>query len=185
MTANTFTEAVQLQTTIMLKIAKRLDEKGYAVMVHGLNRDGKNERYLYTYFSGATPRFLYNWAAHKWGAGPLNKRRKPVIVHIHPSMASWELVAKTGNVTGNPLAFSCSIPNRKHFKPIHASLDLMCKKYDRRTRSWGGNGVLEAEVGSDVIHYRGKDKDELELLLRVLDMPPHREILTGGRKLLP
>jgi len=57
MTANSFTEAVTLQTTIMLNIAKRLDERGYAVMVHGLNREGENERYLYNYISSAVPRF--------------------------------------------------------------------------------------------------------------------------------
>ena len=37
----TFSEAVELQSKIMLKIANRLDERGYAVIAHQLNSDAR------------------------------------------------------------------------------------------------------------------------------------------------
>jgi hypothetical protein len=189
MAANTFTEAVQLQTQIMLNVARRLDEKGYAVILYNLNRDGENERYLYNYLGGALPRLLDDWARYKWGSGPLAKRRRPVIVHIHPDPIHWEAVLSTGKVMEHPFTFTCSIPNRVHYREIHATLELMSSKRKHRWRGEAqGTGVLvrvgkmrttEKESASDSLEYRGSTKDALEVLLRVLEMPQHRKILLG------
>jgi hypothetical protein len=47
--ATTYTEALEIQCKLMLNIARRLDEKGYAVVVHQLNTDAAHNNFPYSY----------------------------------------------------------------------------------------------------------------------------------------
>ena len=188
--AQTYTEAVQLQCDIMLKVAKRLDERGYAVIVHWLNPDAKHEKHPYGLFLGALDRFAKDWAKH-WSAGKARAEvKRPVFINIWSQQRSY--VKGKGCIIPDdarecllerPFSFSCRLPWRDRYKSIHAALELMSVQHNTTKNIVTGTGCLIGAFSEhgDFVEYRGNKKEQLEILLRVLDMPHHREMLRGGK----
>jgi hypothetical protein len=166
MTAATFTEAVQAQTTIMLNIAKRLDERGYAVIFH----DQKLETQL---CHGIVT------IANEVGG---KRRRRPVIVEVRINWPARKTALKDGSWLTQPISvpftFRCRVNSTKAYAPIHAALSMMCVE---RPRRWvqASDTIIEKYPMSTMVEYTGRGKNLLEIMIRVLDMPQHRAILTG------
>lgn len=182
--SETYTEALQKQCDLMLKIAKRLDEKGYAVLFHKLNPVAAHEQHTYAYFLGAVTRFAGDWSEFRSRGRSRRTVVHPVFLHVWPQ--EWcgtvrqdiELVRRTGKVFDHPFNFRCQIPVRVRYRSIHASLAVMTNNVKRGERATTSDR-LNVRPLSDTLEYVGDTKDQLEILLRILDMPQHRKILLG------
>jgi len=184
----TFTEALTKQTTIMLNLARRLDEKGYAVVVHFLNRDGSHENHPYGYLATSTDRFLSEWADNTSVGVPRATRKRPIIIHVIPTQQEWvsgQIIGydmtpwRNGKMLTTPFQFRCKIPDHVRYRPINSSLELMSSIKKGRHGGAMGNGVLSAVRVSGYVEYQGDTKTKLEILIRMLEMPEHRKILRG------
>lgn len=182
--AQTFTGALQLQCDIILKIARRLDEKGYAVVAYKMNPDASHERHPYTYLLGALARFATDWGEVVSKHRSRVTARRPIFVNVWPqewvgtARQDLEVVRRTGRVFDHPFTFRCMIPVRVRYREIHAALAVMTHK----ANAFGGQQVtdrLNSRKRSDTIEYMGSTRDQLEILLRVLEMPQHQKILLG------
>jgi hypothetical protein len=166
----TYTEALETQCKIMLNIARRLDEKGYAVIVYFLDEDGKHENYGYTHLLVSLKSFLKD-----------RGRPRPTLIEVFPSGRGNPAMMEAArrDLKSADFSFRCVIPNRKKYQELHASLGLMSSTQKGRYGVRTGNGVLRAEKYQDSIRYQGSDKDALTVLLATLEMPQHRKILLG------
>jgi hypothetical protein len=98
-------EALQAQFSIMMLQAKRLDERGYCVLVHGLNKDATNDSGLYNQFSGA----MLSWFEQRRQAGA----RRAVVVHVWPNMEKFTPADPFVDVL-----FNVTLPRRKSWARI-------------------------------------------------------------------
>lgn len=164
---STYTEALETQCKTMLNIARRLDEKGYAVIVQGRAN---------IHMVNAAASFFYTFAKEQWGEGPLAQRIKPIFVHVYTKNPAQPKDTMTSVI--------CMFPNRRHYKPIITSLMMFSRKRKHRSKGGGveGAGFIEAETDSNWVHFRATNNDCLsafEVIVRHLEMPQHRKILLG------
>lgn len=171
--SGTVEDLVKQQTTHLLREARRIDEKGYAVFIHHLNSDGATS-HLYRYFSGAFDNFLDDIRQH------------PIIVHVWPDVTKLPDILRTGRVFDYPLRFKCILPRIRRILPIVAAVELMGtttttarKDTGYKRRIQGAGTLFEVRSCSSSSAVTGSSKDALLALLRVLDMPHHRAVLTG------
>jgi hypothetical protein len=68
------------------------------------------------------------------------------------------------------LSFNCRIPARVAYRPIHAALELTLK-----------NSLNILYRSGDTIYF-GNTRTALEVFIKILEMPQHREILLAPRK---
>lgn len=180
---STFTEMLQVQCDQMLAVARRLDERGYAVVVHGLNADGADNRYLYKYFDGALAEYIECIGRRCTGS------RMPTIVHVHPTDPDRRkpdnpaaLRARGGKLLDHSFNFMMQLPQTKRYKELVAALDFVCQKKEKRgSTEIKGVGILLATSVSDYIEYTGSGRAAFEILIRYLEMPQHRAILKNER----
>ncbi len=178
-----FTDILTKQTEMMLAIARRLDERGYAILVQRLNRDGEDNRYPYTYFLGALERYFSD-------NGVRCGSRIPTLVSVFPSTNTGRPLGdveiadrrKLGKVLDQPFTFQVKLPTTKRYKPLVSCLTLISRTKQGRWNSKEpeGTGPLLATKVSDYWEISGRDRSAFEILIRHFEMPQHREILVGN-----
>lgn len=174
----TVTEIAQAQTDQVLAFAKQLDERGYALMVHRLNPEGRNHRNMYGPISGAIAKLLVD--TYKGG----------VAVHLWPEAQSEaSVIAGHMKLLDTSFMFTCRVPNRAGYRPLHAMLEMTATVLVPRHRKDGvdfpdrsmGAGPIRVTRKGDWSEILGQGRNELGLLIKIFDMPGHREILRGER----
>lgn len=180
----TVTEIAQAQTDQVLAFAKQLDERGYALMVHRLNPEGHNHKNMYGPISGAIAKLLVD--TYKGG----------VAVHLWPEAKSEaSVIAGHTKLLDTSFMFTCRIPNRVGYRPLHAMLEMTATvtipakvsyPADRALASVTpertfGSGSIRVTRKGDWSEILGRGRNELGLLIKIFDMPGHREILRGER----
>ncbi len=186
----TYTEALETQCKIMLNIARRLDEKGYAVIVHRLNTDAAHNGFAYTYLLGGLNKYLSEWADKDAEGQSRATRKRPIIVDIWPKVKEYDKAAmkwdefdispwRLGKMLSTPFTFRCQIPERVRYKELHSSLQLMSAVVKGRNAYTTAQAALLAVRVSGCVEYKGDSKSQLQILLSVLEMPQHRKILLG------
>lgn len=169
----TFESAVQRQCDYLLRAARRLDERGYAVIVHRLNPESTQSNLPFGYFNGALEQYAKCWIKeHKC---------KSVLVHIWPH-AGEELLKSMvdGKVFDRPFTFIANVPRALRCRGLVAALELMSSISTGRG-SKRGAGIFHCSRMSDRFEFKGEGRNALEAMLRMLDMPQHRELLTKGK----
>ena len=164
-----YADALRVQCEAMLTQAKRADERGYCVLVHGLNSGALDNGFLYGPFAGA----LLRWLEERRS----NAARRVAVVNVFPEAAA----ATTGKPFDGALSFSLELPKTRSWRPICSAIELMSAKRERvegvyQTR---GTGVFVWKPMSSCHHYSGSGRTALETLLRILEIPHHRRIMTG------
>jgi hypothetical protein len=146
----------------MLNIAKRLDERGYAMVYHD-----------HTLGTG----FVHGLVTLASVVGA-KRRRRPPIVEVYLNYAERDAL-KDGRWLTQPINvpfnWKCRVVLIKAYGPIHAALSLMCVDA-RRYDTLGDNQIKKMKM-STMMEYSGEGRQTLELILRILEM--HRPILTG------
>ena len=167
------TDALEAQFAIMRVQAKRADERGYMVLVHGLNPDANDYGFLYAGFSMGLQKFFE--ARRARGSG-----RRIVVVNVYPAQAA----AITGKPFDGPLHFSVELPRTRSWRSICATLALMSAKNVRNQSGWAyekrGTGVFTWTEKSGSHEYTGDGRTALETLLRILEIPQHRDAMAGN-----
>jgi hypothetical protein len=160
-------EALQAQFSMMMLQAKRLDERGYCVLVHGLNKDASNDSGLYNQFSGA----MLSWLEQRRQHGA----RRAVVVHVWPDLATFTPADPFVDVT-----FNVTLPRRIAWRPLVSAIEIMSAKVvsDKGHRFTRGNGVFAWEELSSFHKFSGHGRTALETLLRIFELPHNRRILT-------
>lgn len=169
----TFAELIDLQCAHMTRAAKRLDDKGYIVFVYNLNRYGENDAFPHRYFNGAMWEVFNQWCKAN--------RRQVISVRVVPAPKHVELIQKDGKPFDHPFTFIANIPRAKRCREIVAALELMATTQKGRHGAANGVGILRRTELSDRFEFVGEDRAAFETLLRVLEMPHHRALLTGTR----
>lgn len=167
-----FSDTIETQCAHLRAIGKRIDERGYCVILHGVNREGENPKLPYGPMMYVTDRFVKKWAKAS--------RRKIAVVNV------WVHHKDKGRVDGgmNPFdcnpVFECSVPRSRHLRPMVAVLEMSSTTQKGRRGTTTGVGFLQGTELSDRFEFRGDGRVALESLLRILDMPCHREMLLRG-----
>jgi len=167
--STSFTEAIQRQTTVMVALAKSLDERGYAVLPHHLNHDMRNDR-PYGRMLMLVEKIAVEWAANAW-----RQRQRPVFIHVWPKFDKGRQdLEGEFDFTGS-FMFQAIIPHRRALKPIIAALRLVGT--EQKGRNWhdGPRGLLHATITSERVEITGIDRGAFECLLSILNT--HREFL--------
>lgn len=165
----TLTEVIETQCAHLRAIGKRIDERGYCVILHGVNREGENPKLPHGMVSFTANRMVRQWAK----AG----RRKVAVVNV------WVSPHDKGRVNGgmNPfdckLSFECTIPRSRHLRPLVAVLEMSSTAQSGRSGATTGVGFLHRTELSDRFEFKGEGREALEGVLRVLEMSCHREML--------
>lgn len=169
-----FTAALQAQANLMVSAGRSLDTRGYAVVVVGLNADATSDRFLFPYLSGGMTQFLKVF-------GPAAGLRRPPIIRVNPhcrTVQEREALTQSGKVFDGPFNFCLTIGKTRQFQPVLAALELFGSvrtgRYDKNPK---GAGVFTVTRMSDYVEVAGSGKDALTALLRILEMPQHRECL--------
>lgn len=168
--STTFAEVIDLQCAHMARAAKRLDDKGYIVFVYNLNRFGESDAFPHRYFNGAMWEVFHQWRKAN--------RRAVVSVRVVPSAKHVELIQKDGKPFDHPFTFVANIPRARRCREIVAALELMATTQKGRSGPAKGVGMLRQTQLSDRFEFIGEDRAAFETLLRVLEMPHHKALLT-------
>jgi hypothetical protein len=176
----TFTEALDAQVALMRDIAQRVDARGWGLIVHRLNMDGRTPSHLYKFLSGGLQQFIIDYSSE---AG-----MRPVLVHVWPDkwmLGDWKALDKvptTVEALALDITFTARFDNLKHFGPIFAALELMsAEQIDNKQTATKGAGPLVRLETPTYVEFRGRGKTALQVLVRVLDMPQHRKLLMSRR----
>lgn len=166
-----FEQAVQRQCAHMIRLAQRIDERGYGVMVHGLNKSQSSSLWPYSYYVGGTNRFYDAWRTEF--------KRKTVLVHVWPKVNGDQLLTEIdGKWQEREFRFYLNVGRAVKLRPIIAALELMAETRKGRFGATRGGGILSCTQLSDRFEFTGSGRAALTTVLRVLEMPHHREILT-------
>jgi hypothetical protein len=168
-------EAVAVQCDWLIKLSKRVAERGYCVCVVGLNNDMAPDhlQYMFSYMAGGFTQLLDNWN-NTYGTRYLK-------INVSPN-------DKVALLDGE-VSFSCIIPKRVWSRELLAALSL-CSAY-KKHKSWKerqvsgppkyeGSGLFSITESSDFATVNGSSKLGLQTFLRILEMPQHRAALTQG-----
>lgn len=170
---DTFTETVEHQCRQMLHAAKRLDERGYILHVWGVNYEDATGKLPF-----GTTTVLMKTLEAQWRA---KHRRRCVIVHVWPgnmTPSEREDMHRTGRVFDHPFTFKANVPRTRRLRIIVAALELMSALKTKRYGPTTGVGMLLRTELSDRFEFAGQGRGALTAVLRVLEMPDHRELLT-------
>ena len=144
-------DAVEAQCRALLAQARRADERGYCVMVHGMNPAGSEDGFLYNGFAGA----FWRWLDARRSAGA----RRVAVIHVFPT--------KEGITSGKPfigkVSFSLELPKTRSWRPICSAIELMSAK---RIMVGGsptvrGTGIFTWRPKSGSHEYSGRGRDAL------------------------
>lgn len=164
-----FEETIQQQAEYMLRVARRIDERGYGVLVHRLNPDSASSPL--PYFDGAIGGLFKDWRKEF--------RRKAVLVHVWPVPdANLVLSRKDGRWQDRAFAFMLDVPRATRCRPLVAALELMSEIREKRDGGFKGVGMLQCTRLSDRFEFKGHNRNALVTVLRILEMPQYREALT-------
>jgi hypothetical protein len=155
--------AFRRQTAIMEAAIQRLEDKGYLITLHGLNRFAEDDRYLYRYFLGALDDWVLTWSK--------KQGRRFIVVRVFPQPKDNQ------SPLDGKLTFAFRVRRLVVYRPLIATLNLMSQQKARRSSETRGTGFLLGIQGSDYCEYRGTDRSALKTVLNILEMPQHREIL--------
>lgn len=165
----TFSEALEDQLAIMRAAAQSIEKRGYAVLVHNCYGPDMAEPFGFGYLNGGFSKFTYTWAR-------TNRSRHLIIDVVYNRVR--ERPTRWREVFDKPFSFQLHIPNLKVYAPIFAVLELMAIQVkDNR-----GGKRLHYDKATSYTSVRGEDKDQLDVLLKILNMPQHRAILTGSKE---
>ena len=163
----TFEDAVQSQCALMMTEARRVMERGYAIMLTGFNRDADNNERMFGYLHGGFDEYLKQWnATHK------HTYLLVTIAKAQPSAVESGFVA------------SFRVPKIKKFQPMIVAFDLVSANSSRRhhTQRDRSKTFIYFDM-TDNVEYRCYDKASLQIALNILNMPQHRMILVKpGRR---
>lgn len=165
----TFTETIEAQCAHLRALGKRIDERGYCVILHGVNREGENPKLPHGLFAFSANRLVRQWAK----AG----RRKIAVVNVWIQPRDKSKVDKGANPFDCDLFFECTVPRSRHLRPLVAVLEMSSTTQKGRSGATTGVGFLRGTELSDRFEFKGEGKQALESLLRVLEMSCHREML--------
>lgn len=154
-----FAEWGATQLELMARAFAHADAHGYCTLIHEQNPDARANKYLYRYFDGALQEWLKDWGR--------THGRRCIVLHIYPR--------------DDKFVFSFRVPRRDAFKPINAAFEIMSEGRENR---WAARSVVTPKAMtrvafSEYYEYRGLGRDNFELVLCILNMPHHREIMTG------
>lgn len=160
----TLSDTLAPQLEQLTKLARMADERGFMIVLVG-PPDGWKRKYttivdkrLFGYFSGGMSKFLEEYKR-------LTGRRVLRIIVQEP------------DPTG-AFSFNFDVPMLVRFKPLVAALDLFSRERKGRYAPMPtGPGFLTCTRYSDRFEYLGHGKNALTAVVRVLEMPHHREIL--------
>jgi hypothetical protein len=154
----TFTTVVEKQCQRMLAAAKRLDERGYIVLVWCRNKDPE----------GAAPYGIATIMLRETiKAWKQKYRRSPVVVNVQPlrqTVADVEAIF-AGHIFDASFRFEVTIQRATKLRAIVVALELL-------------TGLLERTEKQGGYVFSGEGRTAFEALLRVLEMPHHRELMT-------
>lgn len=170
----TFNETIETQCAHLRAVGKRIDERGYCVILHGVNREGENPKLPHGMMSFTVNRMVRQWAK----AG----RRKVAVVNVHVYPQDKQKVDKGTSPFDCRLTFECTVPRSRHLRPLVAVLEMASTTQRGRSGSTTGVGFLRSTELSDRFEFRGDGREALESVLRVLEMPCHREMLLRWQK---
>lgn len=165
----TLTETIETQCAYLRALAKRVDERGYCVILHGVNREGENPKLPHGLIAFSAHRMVRQWA--KEG------RRKIAVVQVWLQPKDKIKVDKGENPFTCDIVFDCSIPRSRHLRPLVAVLEMSSTTQKGRYGSTTGVGFLRGTELSDRFEFKGEGREALESLLRVLEMSCHRDML--------
>ena len=168
----TLTETIETQCAHLRAIAKRVDERGYCVILHGVNREGENPKLPHGLLAFSSNRIVEQWAkAH---------RRKIAVVNVWLQHRDKAKVDNGANPFDCEFIFECTVPRSRHLRPLVAVLEMSSTTQKGRSGSTTGVGFLRGTELSDRFEFKGENKQALESLLRVLEMSCHRQMLLRG-----
>lgn len=166
----TLSETIEVQCACLRAIAKRIDERGYCVILHGVNREGENPKLPHGLIAFSANRMVRQWAK----AG----RRKIAVVNVHITpQDKMQKVDEGANPFNCNLLFECTLPRSRHLRPLIAVMEMSSTMQNGRSGATTGVGFLHRTELSDRFEFKGEGREALEGLLRVLEMPCHREML--------
>ena len=157
----TFEDATQSQCALMMNEARRVMERGYAIVYSGFNPNADKNDMPFGYFAGGFGAYIKQWnETHKHNYLTVNIARA-----VQPSFVA-----------------SFRVPTTKRFAPLVVALDLVSVEINHRYRRDRGQAFTCMRM-TDNYEYRMYDKASLKIALGILDMPQHREMLTKrGRR---
>ena len=147
---------VQAQCDMILRETRRIDEQGYAILVHGSNPNGDNPTRPYGYMTGGFTQLL-----------------KSVL-------GVYCVKANVYVKKDNEVSFKVTVPNRVRYRAVTAAFGLMSRNWNQTNKQFEGSGVFECMPGSERNDYRGKNRAQLYLALKILDLPAHRQAMIGN-----
>jgi hypothetical protein len=160
-----FHAAITRQTELMLKMARQAEQRGYFLVLTGLNDTATKNKYLFSYLQGGFTEFFKRWCEANG--------RKYVRIAVH-------VVLYPGNprIDAGTLTWRFKLPRTKRFRPIIAALETMGRRRTSRRDPTGyGSGPLMITELPGYFEISGRDRSSLELAVAMLDMPHHRAIL--------
>jgi len=169
MTDNTtsLVAATRRQAELLVRIAQSCEERGYCILLGGLNQDATNN-YPFGYFIGGMDQWIPDWGK-QFG-------KKYVLVHVRCDRDKMKAGAPPSAAVSN---WWLRLPKTRRFKPLVVAFELMAKKRERRRVSIAGVAVFEQWSGSAFFEFRGRDKSSLDTAIAILEMEHHREIMTA------
>lgn len=168
----TFSETIETQCAHLRAIGKRIDERGYCVILHGANREGENPKLPHGMIAFAASRMVHQWAK--------SHRRKIAVVNVWVTGKDKLAVDKGANPFDGGVFFTCNVPRSRHLRPLVAVLEMSSTTQKGRSGATTGVGFLRRTELHDRFEFKGEGREALESMLRVLEMPCHREMLTRG-----
>lgn len=180
----TFVEAVASQCRLLTHASKRLDEAGYMVLVHGLNRDTLDGRFMYGHIAGGLESFGKMWARARG--------LTLVTVDVWPYKDDYPAIRESGKPFDHGFSSTTTLRLVRRYKPIIAALEIVSarmeaidpeerrKRLKEAKRYRNGTGVLTMEAMPEEVKFYGSGRPALEVIMRILNMPDHRHLLTGG-----
>jgi hypothetical protein len=159
------TAAAEQQAQLLLNAARRAERSGFMVVLHGMNREADDNRFLFHYLAGGFTRWVRDWNRAN--------QRKYVIVNVWPRPQPGQ------GILDGKVSFTFRLSRAKRVRPIVAALGLMSTSQKHRRALATGAGFLQCYEGTQFFEYSGTGRGALEGALAVLSMENHRDILTG------
>jgi len=178
--------ALDKQLSIMRKVCVTLEEKGYAVLVYHLNRDGNFEDYPYDSMLATLEKYVEDVIVVHNKHRKRYQRRYPVIISLVPHILRenhWHVSDEQRKaVLEHEFIFSFSLPKLVGLQLVHAALGMTTTNKHKGLTNYM-HGVSETSLilrdGANKIKYIGQGKDQLTTVLAVLNAPEIRDVLCG------